>query len=50
MPEGSENVNIGEPIAIVVENKEDIAAFAKRVIRFGDGQILSDVRKEAGAC
>ena len=28
MPEGSENVNIGEPIAIVVENKEDIAAFA----------------------
>lgn len=28
MPEGSENVNIGEPIAIVVENKEDIPAFA----------------------
>lgn len=28
MPEGCENVNIGEPIAIVVENKEDIAAFA----------------------
>lgn len=39
MPEGSENVNIGEPIAIIVgvvnrnddqvENKDDIAAFAK---------------------
>ena len=28
MPEGSENVNIGEPIAIVVENKDDIPAFA----------------------
>ena len=28
MPEGCENVNIGEPIAIVVENKEDIPAFA----------------------
>ena len=28
MPEGSENINIGEPIAIVVENKEDIPAFA----------------------
>ena len=35
---------------VLVTHEEDIAAFAKRVIRFGDGQILSDVRKEAGAC
>ena len=27
LPEGSENVTVGTPVAIVVENEEDIAAF-----------------------
>ena len=37
MPEGSENINIGEPIAIVVENKEDIPAFASATKESIDG-------------
>ena len=35
---------------VLVTHEEDIAAFAKRVIRFGDGQILSDVRREEKTC
>ena len=27
---------------VVVTHEEDIAAFADRIIRFGDGQLLSD--------
>ena len=37
MPEGSENINIGEPIAIVVENKEAIPAFASATKESIDG-------------
>lgn len=31
---------------VLVTHEEDIAAFADRVIRFGDGRVLSDERKE----
>ena len=31
---------------IVVTHEDDIAEFTNRVIRFRDGQIMSDVRKE----
>ena len=31
---------------VVVTHEEDIAAFANRIIRFGDGQILSDEKNE----
>lgn len=37
MPEGSENINIGEPIAVVVEKKEDIPAFANATKETIDG-------------
>ena len=37
MPEGSENINIGEPIAVVVEKKEDISAFANATKETIDG-------------
>ena len=40
MPEGSENINIGEPIAIVVENKEDIPAFASATKESIDGDAV----------
>ena len=44
MPEGCENVNIGEPIAIVVENKEDIPALVENssfdvLVTLGAGDI-----------
>lgn len=32
---------------VLVTHEEDIAAFADRIIRFGDGKLLSDERKEA---
>lgn len=31
---------------VLVTHEEDIAAFADRIIRFGDGQLLTDTRKE----
>ena len=34
---------------VLVTHEEDIAAFAQRVIRFGDGRILSDEKNEAPA-
>ena len=34
---------------VLVTHEEDIAAFAQRVIRFGDGRILSDDKNEAPA-
>ena len=37
MPEGSENINIGEPIAVVVEKKEDSPAFANATKETIDG-------------
>ena len=40
MPEGSENINIGEPIAIVVENKEAIPAFASATKESIDGDAV----------
>ena len=40
MPEGSENINIGEPIAIVVENKEDIPAFTSATKESIDGDAV----------
>ena len=40
---------------VVVTHEEDIAAFADRIIRFGDGQLLSDTindhhREEGETC
>lgn len=34
---------------VVVTHEEDIAAFTQRIIRFRDGQIISDVRKGGGS-
>ena len=44
MPEGSENVNIGEPIAIVVENKDDIPAFASVTKESLEGRSLDSIK------
>ncbi|KAK8816691.1 hypothetical protein WA538_000458 [Blastocystis sp. DL] len=52
MPEGSENVNIGEPIAIIVENKEDIPKFAnvtKESLEGKDGESAPAVPAAAPA-
>ena len=35
---------------VVVTHEEDIASFTQRIIRFRDGQIISDEKNEAWKC
>ena len=43
------DLNAAGRTVVLITHEEEVAAFAKRVVRLRDGRIVSDVRQEAGA-